>query len=312
MMPARDGRSLAADPPRPEAKTEPAAKKVEPARAKPARAAAVLLQAAHVAAVPAQPAAKRGNLVDAIVKAFGGDNDANQRRIKAAQDQNLKNMEAAYRPQFQQMLYGELALLRRSCKPDAKLFVDVAKAAQAGIHAPLREYVTAMNAPRMVINGRLQAQAGTDDPRLAIKKMLTPLAEAKLGPEKARLYRQECDKRTEARKHATVLNLVAAMDGRLVLTSQQRAKLVESLSAKYDNSWEQFYEVYGGFDNYFPSLPDLSILPLLDEKQKSVWQETAKLSGQMFFGMVFRNNQFGEADEIQEIAHMVEDVKDDQ
>ena len=305
-MPAGVSRCPAADPPQPQARAAAATVKVEPARAQ----AAVAVRALTVRAVPAKPAVKRGTLADAIVNVFGGGQDANQRAAQAAVDQNIRNQEAAYRPQFQQMLYAELAILRRACKPDAKLFVEFAKAGKAGLHVPLREYVTAMNAPRMIINGNIQGRSGNDDPRLAIEKFLMPLTEAKLGPEKARLYRQECDKRAEARRHVTVLNLVAALDERLILTAQQRGKLVESLSAKYDNSWQQFFEVYGGFDQYFPPMPEQSIVPLLDEKQKSVWQETAKMSGQVYFGMVFRGAQFGEATEIQEIAHMVEDVKD--
>jgi hypothetical protein len=268
------------------------------------------VQATRVRAAAAQPA-KKGNLVDAIVGAFGGEADANARRVRVIQDQNLRNMEASYRPQFQQLLYAELAFMRRSCKPDEKPFVDVAKAAKADLRAPLRDYVSAMMQPRMIVNGRVQAPSATDDPRIAIQKMLAPLAEAKLGPEKAKLYRQECDKRAESRKHAVVMNLVAALDEHLVLNADQRAKLVESLTAKYDYSWDQFFEVYNGFDQYFPSIPEPAIVPLLDERQKSVWQDTAKLNGRVYFGMVFRGNQFGQAAELQEIAHMVEDVKDE-
>jgi hypothetical protein len=308
----RDSRGLAADPPQPEAHAAPASNKLAPTPAKPVRARPVGVAAARVLAVPAQPAAKQGNLVDAIVNAFGGNEGANQRRAQAVQDQNLRNLEAAYRPQFQQLLYSELAFLRRACKPDAKPFVDVARAAKADLRVPLREYVTAMNAPRIIMNGRVQPvqpHSGTDDPRQAIENLLTPLAEAKLGAEKARLYRRECEKRAEVRKKAAVMNLVAGLDERLVLSAQQRAKLVESFSKNYDDAWEQFFEVYGGFNNFFPSIPDASIVPLLDEKQKSVWQETSHVSGRVF-GMVFRGNQFGEAGELLDIAHMVEDVKD--
>jgi hypothetical protein len=210
------------------------------------------------------------------------------------------------------VLYVELAFMRRACKPDEKPFIEIAKAAKEGLHVPLREYVTALNSPRMVVNGRVQARTTSDEPRVAVQKLVVPLAEAKLGPEKARLYRQECDKRAEARKHASVLNLVAALDERLILTAGQRAKLVESLSANNDDSWEQYSDILYAYNGqYFPPIPDKSILPLLDENQKGVWQETTKLNGRVFFGgMMFRGAQFGEAVEAQEIARMVEDIKD--
>ncbi len=264
----------------------------------------IVFQAAAVKVVPAKPAAKKGTLADAIFNAFGGGGqNTGMKQPEAGDDPQLRALEAQYRPQFQQALYAELAILRRACKPDAKVFLDAAKASKAELHTPLREYAKGLNSPRV--------RSAADDPRSAVQKMLAPIAEAKLGAEKARLYRQECDKRLEARKHSTILNLVAALDERLVLTSQQRDKLVESLAEKYDTSWEQYLEAYGGFDQYFPSIPEPSIVPLLDEKQKGVWQETAKLNGQIFFsGGFFRGNQFGEAAEFQEIARLVEEVKD--
>ncbi len=293
----------AADPSLKQVRVTPAATKVQRERAQ----ALFVFQAAAVKAVPAKPAAKKGTLADAIINVFGGGQALVNRPVAgrpvANQDQQLRAMEAQYRPQFQQMLYMELAILRRACKPDAKTFLNVARTSKADLHAPLREYAAALNTPRM--------RSAADDPRAAVQKMLAPLAEAKLGAEKGRLYRQECDKRLQARKHATIMNLVAALDGRLVLTSRQRGKLVESLTAKYDYSWEQYLEIYGGFNQFFPMVPESSIVPVLDEKQKSVWQETAKMNGQIFFGgMFFRGAQFGEAEEIQEIARMVEDVKD--
>jgi hypothetical protein len=276
---------------------------VKPAAVRPA-SGGIVLRAAAVKLAPAQPA-KKGTLTDALVNAITGNQDAEKQRLDA-QNQQLRAMEAEYRPQFQQMLYTELAFLRRACKPDEKQFLEVAKASKAGLLAPLHEYVAAISMPRM--GPGMQ----NNDPRASLQKLLVPLAESKLGAEKARLYRQECDKRTESRKHAVVSSLVAALDERLVLTAAQRDKLVLSLTPKYDNSWDQYCEMFAYNGQYLPAIPEQSILPVLDEKQKHVWQEISKLNGQVFFGgMIFRGAQFGEATEIQEIAHLVEEVKDD-
>jgi hypothetical protein len=252
---------------------------------------------------PAKQAAKKGTLADAIVGALVGDADAERKRVQAVQEQQVRAQEAQYRPQFEQMLYVELALLRRSCKPDAKMFVDVAKAAKAGLHVPLRKYVLAMVSQRQ--------GATPDEPRVAMQKLLMPLAEAKLGPEKTRLFRQECDKRAEARKRTTVANLVVALDERLVLTADQRAKLVEALSAKYDNSWGQYCEAGTDFSQCLPCVPEETIIPLLDAKQKIVWQKSAKLEGEQYDTGELIVDQSGDAVEIQEISRLVENVKDD-
>jgi hypothetical protein len=256
--------------------------------------------------VPAKPPAKQGTLADAIINAFGGDADAARRRAEAAQEQQFRALEAQFRPQFQQVLYVELALLRRSCKPDAKPFVEVAKAAKAELRVPLHKYVIAMNSPQN------ESAAATNEPRLAVQKLLLPLAAAKLGPEKARLYRQQCDKRAEARKHAAVVNLVAALDERLVLTAPQRAKLVESLSAKYEKVWEQYCD-NDEVKQCLSSIPEQSVFPLLDEKQKIVWQETLRpTNGDWSVDAVDTSMpDLDDAPEIQEIARLVENVKDD-
>jgi hypothetical protein len=288
LMPAGDACCFAADPPAAQARAAPAPQKADPQ--------------------PAKPAAKRGTLLKAIVEAIGNDQGGNVRRVPVNEDPNIRNLVAQFRPQFQQLLYLELAFLRRECKPDAKPFAEVAKAAKAALDAPLRVYASQYWAMQ---NGRGRSSAA--DPRPEIRKLLMPLVEAKLGPEKARLYQEESDKRAEARKHAVVVNLVAAIDERLVLTAPQRAKLVQSLSANYDSVWEQYVEMFSSSSqNYLPSIRKESIVPLLNEQQKSVWRAAAEESGRISFGFgpIIREFEGEAAKEIQEIAHIIEEAED--
>jgi hypothetical protein len=253
-----------------------------------------------------QPAIKKGSLLGTIADALGGDDrNDNQRRVQAVADRNIRNREAALRPQFQQLLYGELAFLRRACTPDVKPFAEIARAAKADLDLPLREYAT-----WYVTRRRDREGSNPPDPRSEMQKLLAPLVEAKLGPEKARLYRQECDKRAEARKHAVVVNVVAVLDERLVLTAQQRAKLVQSFSANYENGWDQYVEMYGMNGQVVPSIRDESIVPLLDEQQKGVWEQTTKLGRQVVSSRIVRNLLGVQAPEIQEIARIAEEVQD--
>ena len=200
----------------------------------------------------------------------------------------------------------ELAFLRRAGKPDAKVFLEIAKAAKAKVRVPLRQYIAA------TYGMPVKDARKNDNSELAMQDMLAELATAKLGPEKIKLYREECKKRTEAHQRAVAMNVVAAIDERLTLTAEQRAKLTDSLSSKYDGSWDSYCQYYAFNGQYLPTLPDQSILPLLDEKQKGVWQEISKVNGQIHFGRMVCQNQFGQTSgENQEIAHMVEEVKDE-
>jgi hypothetical protein len=271
-------------------------------------------------AAGAAPAAQQAPpLFDAIVNALAGDPDGKKRRAAieerraAVEKQRILAWEAQWRPQFELTLYTELACLRRACKPEAKPFLEVAKAAKAELHVSLREYVRAVYLRRMRAQQPAQANAAIDDPPMAVQRLLARLAEAKLSADKVRLYRQECDKRTEARWHAAVLNLVAALDERLVLTATQRAKLVESLSAKRKYSWAQFRQMVDSDCQDFRLVPDAAIVPLLNEKQKRLWRETLKQDDaevDVEDLVIDPDPAPGEATEVQEIARMVQEVKD--
>jgi len=279
---------------------------VVPVAVAPTAAAPAADVPAKAEAKAAAPAKKRG-LMGTILKALGDDSEERAKRAKAAEDQNIRTWEAEIRPQFQQLLYVELAFVRRVAKPDAKTFAAIAKSADAGLEAPLREFVVA----NYISPRRGSERANVADPRSAMQKLLSPLVKEKLGPEKVELYRQECDKRAEARKHAVIMNLVAVLDERLVLTAPQRAKLVQSLSANYEHSWDQFYEVYGIRSQYLPSIRDKSIVALLDDQQKSVWKQTNKIEGETVSSQIMTDNNMpdGVATEVQEIAQIIEEGK---
>ena len=243
------------------------------------------MRVAVPAAKPAAPAAKQGSLTGAIMKALGNDGDERKKRQETAEDQRVRAMLPQFQPQFQQLLYGELAFMRRVCKPEKKSFAEVAKAANAGLKAPMREYILAMYGSQTIFNNG----ASDADPRSAVGKLLLPLVKGKLSDEKYQLYVQERNKRDEAHQHAVVLNLVAGLDERLVLTTEQRAKLVQALSANYEHSWDQFFEVYGFGNQYLPSVRDKTIVALLDDQQKKVWNQADKISGRIMSGRIGGN-----------------------
>jgi hypothetical protein len=240
-------------------------------------------------------------LLRAILNAISDGPEGRRQRARDMPKQNIPAWERRFHPQFQQLLYVELGFLRRVCKPDPKPFVEVAKAADADLYVPLRRYVVSVYAGGL----------GAAEPRSEIQELLTPLVEAKLGHEMARLYRQDCDKRTKARKHAVVVNLIAALDERLVLTVQQRAELVQSLSANYENEWDLYLQMFAHGMKFFPSIRDGAIVPLLDDRQKTVWEQTAKQGG-VILGSGSQNPMAVQDTEIQEIARIVEEAHDGQ
>ena len=230
----------------------------------------------------------------------------------AANDPNVRNLEAQFRPQFLEMLYVELAFVRRACAVEAKPFAEIAKAAKAHLHVTVCAYAVAQN---QMMRGGGQQVEDANNPQSRMEHLLRPLVEAKLGHKQARRYRQECAKRVAGRKRAVVLCVVAAMDDHLVLTAGQREKLIQSLSKDYQSNWDQWVQQIG-FNNtqYLPQISDSSVVSLLNDRQKAVWNQIQKVQyGVCWFGG-FPMRNMGNSDqttEIQEIANMVKEVPDD-
>ena len=72
--------------------------------------------------------------------------------------------------------------------------------------------------------------------------------------------------------------MVSRLDDQVLLTPQQRDKIYEALSAKWQDQWEKWslmQQVYG--DRYFPVVPDQYVVPHLNAEQKTVWQGLQKV-----------------------------------
>lgn len=340
LMSASGTRSIAAEPVKPKllapayapaARPEPAKKRstllgtmadalAEPAKAKPPAAAdpfaaqppapvkAPAAVARPAAAARAEPAQKRTTLLGALANALGGGEARDLRRMDAvrANEAVVRQLEAQMLPQFRQLLCVELAHLRRVCPMDAKSLAEIAKATKPGFADMVHKSAVSRYTGR---RGSYLDAPDAMDPLSQVQNFLAPLAEAKLGQKQARIYRQESEKRAQCRKRAVVLNLVAAMDEHLVLTAEQREKLVQSLSANYQHGWEQFLRVFSYNAQYLPGIRDDLVVPLLDEKQKDVWRQVPKVGASSFWGLhVVHQDGTSAAEEIQEIARIVQEA----
>jgi hypothetical protein len=102
----------------------------------------------------------------------------------------------------------------------------------------------------------------------------------------------ELEKRTASRKQVVIDSLIVKLDGDLVLTSDQRSKLVEALHANWQDSWFQSLEMLMNIDSFLPNVPDAVITPFLSDRQKEVWRRIPK-STNAFWGIRFGNGMMG-------------------
>jgi hypothetical protein len=99
-------------------------------------------------------------------------------------------------------------------------------------------------------------------------------------------YKVELEKRAASRKQVVIDNLVAKLDGDLVLSSEQRTRLVEALSANWKDAWGQSLQMLMNIDSFFPNIPDQVVAPILTDNQKEIWRRIPKNSN-VFWGFSF-------------------------
>ncbi len=219
------------------------------------------------------PEASSGSLLDALAEALTDNNDP-----------NVANLEREFLPQFQPLVKAEQAFVQRACGLNKEQRAQIAKAGDECLKAAARKYALAQNQWR---NGRgvriVGGQPVLPDPRGLVQQHMAGIVQSKLRPEQAEQYRQECDKRAAHRKDMAVRNLVAELDERLVLTAEQRDKLVESLASHWQDAWAQSIQMLLQSNQYLPSIPDQHVVPFLNEKQKAAWRNIAK-QGTVMFG----------------------------
>ena len=107
-------------------------------------------------------------------------------------------------------------------------------------------------------------------------------------------------------------NLVATLDDKLALSAEQRVKLVQSISAHYEESWGQNLSmvVVGRQSGDLPVSSEQAIVSLLDEKQKDAWK-LAQEQGLETTDSTTVFDASGEPAELQEITRIAEEPKHD-
>ena len=225
-------------------------------------------------AARAAPAGEDRSLLEMLTDALG-----------EVPDPNVRKLEVQYLPQFQQLLTPELAFVRRVCEPDKEQFREVAAAVRERLAVAVKEYAVSQN---RIQKGRVRrASLVTPQPRTLIQRQVTTIVKAKLRPEQAERYQEECKQRTARRKRAVVLNLVAKLDEELVLSADQREKLIESLTVNYQQTWDQWLPMLIHIPQFTPDIPQDCVLPSLNGKQKAVWRQTAKTGINIMGGIHF-------------------------
>jgi len=194
--------------------------------------------------------------------------------------------EMEIRGQYQRLLDVELFFLGRvahAAPPVRKRIRDVGRGKFESFVARAAQSRTASEMPAngfgqvilaLVGGGRPPRATAAFDENAEFNKFLEGIAGECFDEATRKEYQSELERRRAGQRRAAVELLVAELDGRYMLSAEQRARIAESLDGAFQTAWSQALDAYLAHgDFFFPELPDDLIAPHLSESQRKTWNE---------------------------------------
>jgi hypothetical protein len=206
-------------------------------------------------------------------------------QVAGAADANAEAMAAQFIGVLRPILEAEMRMLTTVAEPSPAQRREIALEGCVALKkaaTKLGEFQGRMNMGRAGVNNI--------DPRKIILDAVEASAKEKLPPEKFDRYKAELIARENEYKDALVLHLVADLDKLLVLTTDQREKLRETLNGHWDETNFPTIETATMYDGYYPIIANQYLNPILDDDQKKVWNTATKLSYASIRNFNFINN----------------------
>jgi hypothetical protein len=229
-----------------------------------------------------------GALINPLQELFGlGGGEAVQLMpgVEQAADANADPENNPQFQQFRQMHYpklvAELRFIRLVCSDlPADKRVKIWNAAEASLKKVALRMAKQQNQMQVgiVMNSR-QAEPGKE-----IRDAIFGVLKETLNEEQTARFKEESDKRDASRKRTIILSVVSLLDGKLFLETEQREKIEQTISSRWQDSWEKWslMTIYGG--QYLPQIPDECVVPHLNAEQKKVWNGIQKVDFGWWWG----------------------------
>ncbi len=198
--------------------------------------------------------------------------------VDAQNDALMQQFLVQYRP----FLTEELGFVRLVCSDLSKEQRPKIKAAgEASLKQAAKEMAQFQNRQNqgIAIQPRTQPK-----PRKMVREAVSKALRETLTVEQMQRYSLEANARKQQRKRAAILCVVSRLDGCLSLSTDQREKIIDSISSHWEDKWEQWLiiNVYG--DQYFPEMPEQYVAPILNPDQKSIWNGLQKINLGVWWG----------------------------
>jgi uncharacterized protein YifE (UPF0438 family) len=180
--------------------------------------------------------------------------------------------------QYRPILQNELNFIRLICDLKPEQRPKIKAAGEASVKEIVRQLAEQQGRAMAGVNFVEQQPTTPPEPRRFILDAINKALKETLTEEQMTKYLDESSKRTALRKRAAIMSAVSLIDSHLCLTVEQRNKIIEAISSKWQAEWESWLMLsqYGG--QYFPTIPDNLIVTHLNTEQKSVWDSFQKVN----------------------------------
>ena len=189
--------------------------------------------------------------------------------------QQIKQQATHWEQQFTKMLYGDLELLRVVCGdlPRESRRAIATSGEQAARDAALQ--MAELQMGRRQRRGRRaepkpDAEKSPDNPVTILSAALAKGVAEHAGSEQAAAFAEQLTQRDDRRKSAMIHEIVAVLDGELVLTASQREEIERSLREQWNDSMAmtlQGVHTINGI-RVFSGLPGACVSPHLTKAQR--------------------------------------------
>ena len=189
--------------------------------------------------------------------------------------QQIKQQATHWEQQFTKMLYGDLELLRAVCGdlPRESRRAIATTGEQAAREAALQMAELQMGGRQRLVRRaepKPDAEKSPDNPVTILSATLTKSVAEHVGSEQATAFAEQLAQRDERRKTAMIHQIVAVLDGELVLTASQREEIERSLREQWNDSMAmtlQGIHMQNGL-RVFYGVPEACVSPHLTKAQR--------------------------------------------
>lgn len=188
-----------------------------------------------------------------------------------------------YVQHFRPMFRAEYYFIRNVCNLTSPQRKQLARLGEPAARSAAKEFVEAQ---QKMMQGGWRPGMQYPDPQKLIQDELSKTAMSLLSPGQQVQYQEELKARAASRRQLFIDNFVAKLDSDLILTADQRAKLVKAFADNWKDEWGQSLQMLQNLDSFFPNIPDQVVAPILSEKQKDVWRRIPR-NQNVFWGFSF-------------------------